>query len=215
MKFFLDTADIQEIKQGVEMGLVDGVTTNPSLIAKTGKSFEEVAPEITRLVSGPISLEVIAEDAKGMIAEARELAKLAANVVVKIPMTEEGIKAVRVLCDEGIRSNVTLIFSPSQALIAAKAGAAYVSPFVGRLDDVSEVGMDLIEKIKIIFDNYGYDTEIIVASIRHPLHVVDAALAGADIATVPLKVLKQMFTHPLTDLGIAKFQADFRKIPKR
>ncbi|NLH49384.1 MAG: fructose-6-phosphate aldolase [Myxococcales bacterium] len=215
MKFFLDTADIQEIKQGVEMGLVDGVTTNPSLIAKTGKSFEEVAPEITRLVSGPISLEVIAEDAKGMIAEARELAKLAANVVVKIPMTEEGIKAVRVLCDEGIRSNVTLIFSASQALIAAKAGAAYVSPFVGRLDDVSEVGMDLIEKIKIIFDNYGYDTEIIVASIRHPLHVVDAALAGADIATVPLKVLKQMFTHPLTDLGIAKFQADFRKIPKR
>ena len=215
MKLFLDTADLAEIKKGVAMRLVDGVTTNPSLLAKTGQTFEKVAPEITRLVSGPISLEVISDDADGMIAEARELAKIADNVVVKIPMTEQGLIAVATLAEENIPTNVTLVFSPLQALLAAKAGAAYVSPFVGRLDDVSHVGMELIEQIKTIFDNYGFGTEIIVASVRHPIHVLDAALAGADIATVPFKVLKQMFSHPLTAAGIAQFKEDYAKIPKR
>ncbi len=215
MKIFLDTANLDEIRRGVAMGLVDGVTTNPSLLAKTGKSFAEVAPEITRLVAGPISLEVIADDAKGMIVEARALAKIAGNVVVKIPMTEEGLKAVAALKEEGIKTNVTLIFSATQALLAAKAGASYVSPFVGRLDDASSDGMDLIDNIKTIFDNYGYDAEIIVASVRHPLHVLETALIGADIATVPFAVLKQLFTHPLTALGIEKFKEDYRKIPDR
>jgi len=215
VKLFLDTADLDELKQGVAMGLVDGVTTNPSLIAKTGMTFEELAPKITQLVSGPISLEVISDDAEGMIAEARELAKIADNVVVKIPMTEQGLIAVRSLADEDIACNVTLIFSATQALLAAKAGAAYVSPFVGRLDDISTEGMDLIDQIKTILDNYGYDTEIIVASVRHPLHVLDAALIGADIATVPFKVLKQLFSHPLTSSGIDRFKQDYEKIPKR
>ena len=215
MKLFLDTADLNEIKQGVAMGLVDGVTTNPSLLAKTGKTFEQVAPEITRLVSGPISLEVISDDADGMIAEARELARIADNVVVKVPMTEQGLVAVAALAEENIPTNVTLVFSATQALLAAKAGAAYVSPFVGRLDDISHDGMELIEQIKTIFDNYGFGTEIIVASVRHPIHVLEAALVGADIATVPFKVLKQMFTHPLTESGIAKFKEDQARIPKR
>ncbi len=215
MKIFLDTADLDEIKQGVAMCLVDGVTTNPSLLAKTGKTFEQVAPEITRLVSGPISLEVISDDAEGMIAEARELARIADNVVVKVPMTEQGLIAVAKLADENIPTNVTLIFSAVQALLAAKAGAAYVSPFIGRLDDISHEGMELVEQIKTIFDNYGFGTEIIVASVRSPLHVLEAALAGADIATVPFKVLKQMFIHPLTASGIAKFKEDYAKIPKR
>jgi len=215
VKLFLDTADLNEIKQGVAMGLVDGVTTNPSLLAKTGKTFEQVAPEITRLVSGPISLEVISDDADGMIAEARELARIADNVVVKVPMTEQGLVAVAALAEENIPTNVTLVFSATQALLAAKAGAAYVSPFVGRLDDISHDGMELIEQIKTIFDNYGFGTEIIVASVRHPIHVLEAALVGADIATVPFKVLKQMFTHPLTESGIAKFKEDQARIPKR
>ena len=215
MKIFLDTADLDEIKQGVAMCLVDVVTTNPSLLAKTGKTFEQVAPEITRLVSGPISLEVISDDAEGMIAEARELARIADNVVVKVPMTEQGLIAVAKLADENIPTNVTLIFSAVQALLAAKAGAAYVSPFIGRLDDISHEGMELVEQIKTIFDNYGFGTEIIVASVRSPLHVLEAALAGADIATVPFKVLKQMFIHPLTASGIAKFKEDYAKIPKR
>lgn len=215
MKIFLDTAQLDEIRQGVAMGLVDGVTTNPSLLARTGQTFEEVAPEITKIVSGPISLEVISDDADGMIAEARELVKIAENVVVKIPMTEQGMVAVKSLAEEGIRCNVTLVFSPTQALLAAKAGAAYVSPFVGRLDDISHLGMEVVEKIKVIFDNYGYDTEIIVASVRNPLHVLDTALIGADIVTVPFKVLKQLFTHPLTGIGIGRFKEDFAKIPKR
>lgn len=215
MKIFLDTADLNEIRQGVAMGLVDGVTTNPSLIARTGQSFAAVAPEITKIVAGPISLEVISDDAAGMIAEARELAKINANVVIKVPMTEEGMKAVKALKAEGIRCNVTLIFSATQALLAAKAGAAYVSPFVGRLDDVSADGMELIDQIRQIFDNYDFMTEILVASVRHPVHVLEAALMGADVATVPFKVLKQLFTHPLTEIGIAKFKADFQKIPKR
>jgi transaldolase len=215
MKIFLDTANLDEIRRGVVMGLVDGVTTNPTLIAKTGKTFEEVAPEITKFVSGPISLEVISDDAPGMIKEARELAKIAANVVVKVPMTEAGLQAVRALKDEGIKTNVTLVFSPTQAYLAAKAGAAYVSPFVGRLDDVSFEGMEIIEKIKVIFDNYEYDTEILVASIRHPLHVLEAALIGADVATMPFAVLKQLFQHPLTAIGVEKFKEDFAKIPRR
>jgi transaldolase len=215
MKFFLDTADLEEIRQGVAMGLVDGVTTNPSLVARTGKSFEEVGPEITKICAGPISLEVISDDYDGMMKEARELAKIADNVVVKIPMTAEGMKAVSALKKEGIPTNVTLVFSTSQALLAAKAGAAYVSPFVGRLDDISSAGMELIEQIKIIFDNYGFDTEILVASVRSPMHVVEAALVGADVATLPFSVLKQMFAHPLTDIGIIKFKQDFSKIPIR
>jgi len=215
MKIFLDTAHLDELKQGVAMGLVDGVTTNPSLIARTGQTFAELAPKITELVSGPISLEVISDDADGMIAEARDLVKISENVVVKIPMTEQGMVAVSTLAAEGIRCNVTLVFSPTQALLAAKAGAAYVSPFVGRLDDISHLGIDLVDKIQAIFNNYGYDTEVIVASIRNPLHVLDAALIGADICTVPFKVLKQLFTHPLTDIGISKFKADFEKIPKQ
>jgi transaldolase len=215
MKIFLDTANLDEIRRGVEMGLVDGVTTNPTLLAKTGKTFEEVAPEITRLVAGPISLEVISDDAAGMVAEARALARIAPNVVVKVPMGEEGLKAAAALKAEGIKTNVTLIFSPTQALLAAKAGASYVSPFVGRLDDVSFDGMDLIEQIKTIFDNYGYEAEIIVASVRHPVHVLEAAMIGADIATIPFAVLKQLYAHPLTAIGIERFKQDFSKIPKR
>lgn len=215
MKFFLDTADIEEIRQGVAMGLVDGVTTNPTLVARTGKTFEEVAAEITAIVDGPISLEVISDDFEGMMTEARELAKIAPNVVVKVPMTAEGMKAVKALKQEGIKTNVTLVFSPAQALVAAKAGAAYVSPFVGRLDDIGSAGMDVIEQIKTIFDNYGFDTEVLVASVRSPMHVVDAALIGADVATVPFKVLKQLFTHPLTDIGIGLFKTDYAKIPNR
>ncbi|MDP8225983.1 MAG: fructose-6-phosphate aldolase [Candidatus Lernaella stagnicola] len=215
MKFFLDTADIEEIRQGIAMGLVDGVTTNPSLAAKTGKTFDEVAKEICALVKGPVSLEVISSDFEGMIAEARELIKYGDQVVVKIPMTAEGMKAVSALKKEGIRTNVTLVFSSMQALMAAKAGAAYVSPFVGRLDDISSAGMSLIETIKVIFDNYGFDTEILVASVRSPMHVVESAVMGADVATIPFKVLQQMFTHPLTDIGIERFEADYAKIPKR
>ena len=215
MKFFVDTAKIEDIKKANDMGVICGVTTNPSLIAKEGgKSQEEILKEIASIVDGPISGEVKATtvDAEGMIAEGREIAKLHPNMVVKIPMTVEGLKATKVLASEGIKVNVTLIFSANQALLAARAGAAYVSPFLGRLDDISQPGIDLIETITAIFDNYGIDTEIIAASIRNPIHVTDCALAGADIATVPYKVTEQMTHHPLTDAGIEKFQADYKAV---
>ena len=212
MKFFVDTAKIEDIKKANDMGVICGVTTNPSLIAKEGgKSQEEILKEIASIVDGPISGEVKATtvDAEGMIAEGREIAKLHPNMVVKIPMTVEGLKATKVLASEGVKVNVTLIFSANQALLAARAGAAYVSPFLGRLDDISQPGIDLIETITAIFDNYGIDTEIIAASIRNPIHVTDCALAGADIATVPYSAIEQMTKHPLTDQGIEKFQKEY------
>lgn len=216
MKFFVDTAKIEDIKKANDMGVICGVTTNPSLIAKEGgKSQEEVLKEIASIVDGPISGEVKATtvDAEGMIAEGREIAKLHPNMVVKIPMTVEGLKATKVLSSEGIKCNVTLIFSANQALLAARAGAAYVSPFLGRLDDISVPGIDLIEQISDMFANYpDISTEIIAASIRNPIHVTDCALAGADIATVPYAVIEQMTKHPLTDQGIAKFQADYKAV---
>jgi len=210
MKIFLDTANIDEIKEGASWGIVDGVTTNPSLIAKEKRDFKQVVKEICDIVDGPISAEVISEDSEGMISEAKELVKIHKNIVIKIPMTVEGLKAVSKLSKEGIKTNVTLIFSPNQALLAAKAGATYVSPFLGRLDDVGSQGMDLVRTIVEIFLNYDYDTEVIAASIRHPLHVVDAALAGAHIATIPMKVLQQMVKHPLTDKGIESFMNDWK-----
>jgi len=214
MKFFIDTANVDEIREAHAMGMVDGVTTNPSLIAKEGRVFETVVKEICEIVDGPVSAEVISLDADGMVAEARELAKLHKNIVIKVPMTVDGLKATRQLTDENIKTNVTLVFSPLQALMAAKAGATYVSPFVGRLDDLSQDGMQLIEQIAEIFANYAYDTEIIVASVRNPLHVLDAALAGADIATIPFKVLSKLASHPLTDKGIDAFLADWEKAKK-
>ncbi len=215
MKIFLDTANVDQIREAASWGVVDGVTTNPSLIAKEGRVFEDVVREICEIVDGPISAEVISLEADGMVKEARELAKIHENVVIKIPMTKEGMKAVRVLSSEGIRTNVTLVFSPAQALLAAKAGASFVSPFVGRLDDISHLGMDLVRAIADIYGTYGYETEIIVASVRNPVHVIDAALAGADIATVPYKILDQMFKHPLTDIGIERFLKDWESVPKR
>jgi len=215
MKFFIDTGNIEEIKEGIRLGMVDGVTTNPTLVAKENKDFDTVVKEILEIVEGPVSLEVISLDAEGMISEGRELAKLADNVVVKVPMLTEGLKATRILSNEGIRVNQTLVFSPIQALMAAKAGAAYVSPFVGRLDDISHVGMDLVEQIITIFDNYDFDCEVLVASVRNPLHVLEAALMGADVATIPFKVLVQLAKHPLTDMGVAKFLADWEKVPKK
>lgn len=214
MKFFLDTANVNEIRQALEMGLVDGVTTNPSLLAKEKRDPQETIREVLALVEGPVSLEVLATDSEGMIVEARKLAALGSNVVVKIPMTEDGMKAVRTLTGEGIRTNVTLVFQPVQALIAAKAGAAYVSPFIGRLDDISTRGMHIIEDIIAIYTNYGFDTEIIVASVRNPLHVLDAALLGADIATIPFGVIKQLVNHPLTDIGIERFLKDYEGLKK-
>lgn len=214
MKFFIDTANIDEIKKGMEMGLVDGVTTNPSLLAKEKKDPNKVLREILKAVPGPVSLEVISTDAKGMIKEARKLAGLGENAVVKIPMTEDGVKAVRTLTGEGIKTNVTLIFQPVQALIAAKAGATFVSPFIGRLDDISQRGMEIIDSIVKIFYNYAIETEVIVASIRNPMHVLDAALIGADIATIPFNVLKQLMNHPLTDIGLEKFLKDYEGIKK-
>ena len=214
MKFFIDTANVEDIKKANDMGVICGVTTNPSLIAKEGRVFEEVIAEIASIVDGPISGEVKATttDAEGMIAEGREIAKIHPNMVVKIPMTVEGLKAVKVLTAEGIKTNVTLIFNANQALLAARAGATYVSPFLGRLADINTPGIDLIRNISEIFDIYGYDTEIIAASVRNPIHVTDCALAGADIATVPYKVIEQMTKHPLTDQGIAKFQADYKAV---
>ncbi len=214
MKFFIDTADINEIKEAMEMGMVDGVTTNPTLISRTGKPFDAVVKEILETVPGPVSLEVVSLDAPGMVKEARELAKLGSNVVIKIPMTVEGMKAVKQLKSEGIKTNVTLVFSPLQALLAAKAGATYVSPFVGRLDDIASEGMKLVSDIIDIYTNYDFETEIIVASIRHPMHVLEAALMGADIATIPFKVIQQLAKHPLTDIGIERFLEDWKKVPK-
>jgi transaldolase len=214
MKFFIDTANINDILKGVEMGMVDGVTTNPSLIAKENKPFEEIISEICRIVDGPVSAEVVSLDVEGMVAEARKLAALNEKIVVKVPMTTEGIKAVRRLTAEGIKTNVTLVFSVSQALLAAKAGATYVSPFVGRLDDIGVNGMDLIQDIMTVYGNYGFQSEIIVASVRSPQHVLDAALIGADIATIPLKVIEQLARHPLTDTGIEQFLADWQKRTK-
>ena len=214
MKFFIDTANVEDIRKANDMGVICGVTTNQSLIAKEGRDFNEVIKEITTIVDGPISGEVKATtvDAEGMIAEGREIAKIHPNMVVKIPMTVEGLKATKVLSSEGIPVNVTLIFSANQAILAANAGAAYVSPFLGRLDDINTPGIDLIRNISEIFDIYGYDTEIIAASVRNPIHVTDCALAGADIATVPYKVIEQMTKHPLTDQGIEKFQADYKAV---
>jgi transaldolase len=218
MKFFIDTANLKEIREAHSLGLVDGVTTNPSLCAKIGiktdKQFEDLIREICELVQGPVSAEVTATDEAGMLAEARRLAKIHEWVAVKIPMTADGLKATRILAAEDIRVNVTLVFQPLQALLAAKAGAAYVSPFIGRLDDISHRGMEIVEQIVTIYENYGFDTEIIVASVRHPLHVLEGALAGADIATVPYGVLMQLMKHPLTDVGLKKFLEDWERARK-
>ncbi|OQY47696.1 MAG: fructose-6-phosphate aldolase [Desulfobacteraceae bacterium 4572_87] len=212
MKFFIDTANIDEIKEANDLGMVDGVTTNPSLVAKEGKEFRGLIQEICGLVAGPVSVEVISLEAGKMVEEAIDLAGIAENIVIKVPLIEEGLKAVKTLTEKGIKTNVTLCFSPMQALMAAKAGAAYISPFVGRLDDISFVGMDLVEQIDAIYENYGYDTEIIVASVRNPTHVLDAALIGADIATIPLKVIRQLIKHPLTEIGLENFLADWKKL---
>ncbi len=214
MKFFIDTADVKEIRAAHELGLVDGVTTNPSLIAKSGRKFKDVIKEIVSIVDGPISAEVISLDAPGMIKEAKELVKIHKNIVIKLPMTPEGLKACKSLTGKGIKTNVTLIFTPMQALLAAKAGATYVSPFVGRLDDISQDGMQIIEEIRTIFDNYGYMAEIIVASVRNPIHVLNSALMGADIATIPYSVMIQLAKHPLTDAGIEKFLKDWESVPQ-
>ena len=209
MKFFLDTANVEEIKKYAELGLVDGVTTNPTLVAKEGRDFYEVVKEICQIVDGPVSAEVISTDAEGMVKEARELSKLADNIVIKIPMTKDGMKAVKILSAEGIKTNVTLVFSPLQALLAAKAGATYVSPFVGGLDDIGHVGMKLVEDVVKIYRNYDIKTEVIVASVRHPLHVLEAAKIGADIATMPPAVMDKLFNHPLTDIGLERFLKDW------
>jgi len=212
MKFFIDTANIDEIKEAASFGLLDGVTTNPSLVAKEGKDFKELLKEIVEIVDGPISAEVISTDFDGIIKEAEELAKIHKNIVIKVPLIREGLKAVKYLSGKGIKTNVTLCFSPSQALLAAKAGATYISPFVGRLDDISHEGMDLIEQIIQIYDNYGFETEVLVASIRHPLHLVEAAMMGADVATIPFNVIEKLFKHPLTDIGLEKFLSDWKKL---
>lgn len=213
MKFFIDTANIGEIRDGLNLGMVDGVTTNPSLIAKEKRSFVEVVTEILDLVDGPVSLEVIGLESSLMIEEGRKLAAMGKNAVVKVPLTTEGLKATKILASEGIAVNQTLIFSPLQALMAAKAGAAYVSPFVGRLDDIAHDGMEIVDNIITIFDNYSLPTEVIVASVRHPRHVLEAALMGAHIATIPYKVISQLANHPLTDKGIEAFLADWKKVP--
>jgi transaldolase len=214
MKFFIDSADVKEIRAAHELGVVDGVTTNPSLIAKSGRPFEEVIREICTIVDGPVSAEAVSLTAPELIAEGEALAKIHKNIVVKIPMGVEGVKAVKALTGKGIRTNVTLIFSANQALLCAKAGATYVSPFVGRLDDIGQVGMDLVADILSIFENYGFKTEVLVASIRNPIHVLEAAKMGAHVGTLPLSVIQQLATHPLTDAGIKKFLADWEKVPK-
>ena len=213
MKFFIDTANLTEIRETASLGVLDGVTTNPSLVAKEGqRDFKGLIRQICDIVDGPVSAEVVSTEFNGMMKEAEELAALHKNVVVKIPIIREGLKAIKRCAAQGIRVNTTLVFSASQALLAAKAGAAYVSPFIGRLDDVSEEGMNLIRQIRRIFDNYGFECEILAASIRHPLHVVDAALAGADVATIPYKVIDQLLSHPLTDAGLKKFLDDWKRI---
>jgi transaldolase len=214
MKFFIDTADITEIKDAAAMGLVDGVTTNPSLVAQTGRKFRDVLLEICDLVKGPVSAEVVTTTCNEMMQEARELAALRSNIVVKIPLIPEGLKAVKLCAEEGIKTNVTLCFSATQALLAAKAGASYISPFVGRVDDVSSSGMDIVADIIQIYRNYDFDTEVLVASVRHPVHVLEAARMGADVATCPHKVLLQLARHPLTDIGLERFLADWDKVPK-
>ncbi len=214
MKFFIDTANVDEIREAVALGMVDGVTTNPSLIAREKRPFEKIIKEIAGLVDGPISAEVISLETKGMVTEGKKLAKIHKNIVIKVPMTPDGLKATRIFAAEGIKTNVTLVFSATQALLAAKAGATYASPFVGRLDDISLTGMDLVSDIMTIYDNYGYSTEVIVASVRNPTHVLDAALIGADIATIPFKVILQLAQHPLTDRGIESFLADWEKRKK-
>ncbi|ADG83747.1 fructose-6-phosphate aldolase [Thermincola potens] len=215
MKIFIDTANVEEIRKANRLGVISGVTTNPSLIAKEGRNFQEVVQEICSIVDGPISAEVISLEAESMVKEAEELAKIHPNIVIKIPMTPEGLTATKILKNKGIKTNVTLVFSANQALLAAIAGATYVSPFVGRLDDVGQNGMDLIRDIVDIFDIYGFNTEIIAASIRHPMHVTEAAKAGAHIATVPFKVIMQMTKHPLTDMGIEKFLADWETVKNK
>jgi transaldolase len=215
MKFFIDTANVEEIRRAHDMGLIDGVTTNPTLISREGRDFRPLVSEICEIVDGPVSVEAVSTKSEDLIAEARTLSKIHENIVVKIPMTLDGLHSVRTLASEGISTNVTLIFSPTQALLAAKAGATFASPFIGRLDDVSHVGMDLVEQIITIYDNYDFDTQVIVASIRNPIHVLEAALMGADIATIPYKVLEQLARHPLTDVGIERFLEDWKKIPKK
>ena len=215
MKFFIDTANIEEIKEAASFGMVDGVTTNPSLIAREKKTFAEVVRAILKEVSGPVSLEVVSLEAGEMFKEGKKLAKLGDQVVIKVPMTLDGLKATSLFAAEGIPVNQTLVFSPLQALMAAKAGAAYASPFVGRLDDISHDGMALVEQIINIYDQYGYETEVIVASVRHPGHVLEAAMMGADIATIPFKVIKQLAQHPLTDRGVEAFLSDWQRVPKK
>jgi transaldolase len=214
MKFFIDTANIEEIKKAWDIGVIDGVTTNPSLLAKEGKEPISLLKEICHIVDGPVSAEIVSLKHEDMLKEAIELNTIALNIVIKIPMTEDGLKTVKKLSQDGIKTNVTLVFSPTQALLAAKAGATYVSPFVGRLDDISHFGMDLIKDIQTIFENYAFETEVIVASIRNPIHVLEAAKVGADIATIPYSVIKQLINHPLTDIGIEKFLMDWEKLKK-
>jgi transaldolase len=214
MKFFIDTANVDEIKEAASLGVLDGVTTNPSLVAKEKKDFNVLLSEILEIVDGPVNAEVVSTDYEGIVKEGKKLAKLHKNIVVKVPLIKEGIKAVKTLSDEGIQTNVTLCFSASQALLAAKAGATYVSPFVGRLDDISHYGMDLIEQIVQIYQNYSIDTQVLVASVRSPLHLVDAAMIGADVVTLPLGVIKKLFNHPLTDIGLETFMKDWDKLNK-
>jgi transaldolase len=214
MKFFIDTADVNEIREAESLGILDGVTTNPTLVSRTGRPFKETIEEICTIVKGPVSAEVVSTDTEGIIKEGRELAKIADNIVVKVPLIKDGLKAVKALTSEGIKVNVTLCFSSNQALLAAKAGGTYVSPFVGRLDDKGHTGMEVVDEIRTIYDNYGFETQIIVASIRNPLHVRDAALMGADIATIPFAVFNNIVKHPLTDAGLKSFLADWEKVPK-
>jgi len=216
MKFFIDTANPGEIRKAYEMGVIDGVTTNPTLISKENRDFTSLIREICDIIQGlPISLEVLSLKAEAMIEEARNLSERGDNIVVKIPMTAEGLRTIKVLVGEGIKTNTTLVFSPTQALLAAKAGTTYVSPFIGRLDDISQTGMDLVAQMVTIFKNYGFGSKVIVSSIRHPIHVLEAALIGADVATIPYKVIEQLVQHPLTDIGIEKFLADWEKVPKK
>ncbi|MFO1463509.1 MAG: fructose-6-phosphate aldolase [bacterium] len=214
MKIFIDTADVKEIREAAEMGILDGVTTNPSLVAKSGRKFRDVLEEIVKLVDGPISAEVVSLDHAGMMKEARDYAKIHSNIVIKLPMHVEGLKALKTCVDEGIKTNVTLVFNANQALLVGKVGATYVSPFIGRLDDISQIGMDLIRQIRTIYDNYGIQTQILAASIRNPIHFLEAAMIGADVSTVPFSVIKQLTQHPLTDIGIERFLKDWEKVPK-